>query len=377
LDSSDIIYNYRDEDKSSSYTGWIDLIEWALLAVLNKTDNKMDDKLRFIVFSELWHSLYLYELEKYLIANHKIFIVENSIISKGRVGHLAPLNDAYLCYWIIGRIGILHLGFVEIFDPSEFSNNKLIKKLLDRSVDWLKNLIQNNPSAYRPLIDINHIELYLIWLIFYQIDDKNYLYRWFSELESRLVVRRLGNHKIPFIEGRNRLDLVAEYAATYSITGEKPYGFVDNSSYLLMMLLELMFSLDDSSRDDLLDRYFKHIVLGLGDDDQELSSPHYEVELQSWYPPENWSERIYDRKVTDGTSISTQNFAMSMDIPLAERIQKFIAWSEMNFPPKIIFINPLSTYILACIKNNSPLPPAFWRGSIFKPEPTKVKDETK
>ncbi len=36
--------------------------------------------------------------------------------------------------------------------------------------------------------------------------------------------------------------------------------------------------------------------------------------------------------------------------------------TDHNISAKI----PTSVYILACIKNNSPLPPEFWRNTIFK-----------
>ncbi len=371
-----IIDNYRNKEKPDSYPGWIDLIEWAILAIWDKYDKTDQVELKQIIYVDLWHSFYLAELEKYLITNQELFYTEHGIVSSGGVGYLGPLNDSYLTYWIIGRIGIIHLGFQEIFPAEERIESELVQRLIQRSYDWIRNIFKNNPASYRPLIDLNHIELYLIWLIIYQINDKNFMKEWLRELESRLVVRRFYHHKIPFIEGRNRYDLVAEYAASFSILKKIPDEFVDSSSYLLLMLLELMFSLEGNDRDELLDKYWKHLILGLGDDGKSLSEPTHEVDLQSWVPPDNWSSRIYREKVTDGISVSTNNFHNQDEKSLSEKIKTFIEWSEKQFPQKLFFNNPLSSYLLACIKNQSPLPSHFWRGTIF-PELFKDKNEIK
>lgn len=366
-----IIDNYRDKDKLDSYPGWIDLIEWAILATWDKYEQIKQIKLKQIIYVDLWNSFYLAELEKYLLMNQDLFYTEHGIVSNGHVGYLGPLNDSYLTYWIIGRIGILNLGFQEIFPSEERMDSELVQKLLQRSLDWIKNILKNNPAAYRPLIDLNHIELYIIWLIIYQMNDKDFMKEWLSELESRLVVRRFEHHKIPFIEGRNRYDLVAEYAATFSILKKKPDEFVDTSSYLLIMIFELMFSLDKKNRDELIEKYWKHLILGLGDDDNPLSESSHEIDLQSWVPPDDWSSRIYREKVTDGIAISTNNFHDKEEESLSTKIRSFIKWSENQFPSKLVFNNPLSSYLLACIKNQSPLPPHFWRGTIF---PVLFKD---
>lgn len=370
-----IIDNYRNKEKPDSYPGWIDLIEWAILAVWDKYDKTDQVELKKIIYVDLWHSFYLTELEKYLIINEELFYTEHGIVSGGRVGYLAPLNDSYLTYWLIGRIGILHLGFQELFPAEEQIENELVQRLIQRSFDWIKNILKNNPAAYRPLIDLNHIELYIIWLIVYQINDKNFMKEWLTELESRLVIRRFDHHKIPFIEGRNRYDLVAEYAATFSILKKKPDEFVDTSSYLLLMLLELMFSLEENDRDELLEKYWKHLILGVGDDGNHLSESAHEIDLQSWVPPEDWPLRIFKEKVTDGIAISTDNFHGKDEKPLSERVLAFIKWSEKQFPSKLFFNHPLSAYLLACIKNQSPLPPHFWRGTLF-PELFKDKNKT-
>ena len=360
-----IIDNFRNKETPDSYNGWIDLIEWAILSVWAKYAKIDKPELKQIIYVDLWHSFYLKELEKYLITNQELFYTEHGMVSSGRVGYLGPLNDAYLTYSIIGRIGILHLGLQESIPPEERMKNDLVLKLSQRSFNWVVNILKNNPAAYRPLIDLNHIELYVIWLIIYQEDNKTFMKEWLSELESRLVVRRLGHHKIPFLEGRNRYDLVTEYAATFSILGQKPDEFVDTSSYLLLMLLELIYSLDQKDIEEMLDKYWKHLILGVGDDGKPLSELGYHIDLQSWVPPNDWSLRIHKERITEGTSVSIDIYDDYDEKSLSGKIKNFIEWMEKQFPNKLTLSHPLSSYLLACIKNQSPLPPIFWRESIF------------
>jgi hypothetical protein len=358
-----IIYNNKN-DKPAFSAGWIDLIEWAMLAIWDKYC-ELDNALKRIILVELWNTFYLVELEKYILINEPSFIVEHGMVSKVGVGQLTPLNDSYLIYWIIGRIGILHLGFHELKPQEEITSDENISKLVSRSFDWIYNILRNNPAAYRPLIDLNHIELYIIWMIIYETNNKEFMKIWLSELERRLVIRRMGNYKIPFIEGGNRYDLVAEYAATFSSLQQKPNEFVDTSSYLLLMLLEIIFSLVESERDILLHKYYKHLVQGIGDDENPLSDPPYKIDLQSWVPPVDWSKRIYSGRVFDGIAYSLPNIDINNASSLTDIVKSVVTNMEKQFSREMELPNPLSSYILACIKNKSPLPPAFWRGTIF------------
>lgn len=359
-----IVYEHRKESPDS-YAGWIDLIEWAMLAVWDRFAKTEDIKIKDIIITELWYLFYFSELEKYLTTNEKVFHCEHGLHSRKRAGLLSALNDSYLAFWLIGRLGIYNLGVQELLPADPQSRDENFNKLISLNYSRIHNLLKNNPAALRPLIDLHHIELYLIWLIIYQSDRDDTLFSWLSELESRLVVRRLGFNKIPFIEGRNRLDLVAEYSAT----GEKPDEFVDSSSYMLMMILELTFCLPDDERDLLLNSYHKHIIMGIGDDDKPLSNPPLEINLQSWVPPDDWSKRVFLETVTDGLNISSTNFHPEKEsdnqLSLAHRIIKSIEKCEKSYPDKNEIKAPQSAYILACIKNKSPLPPIFWRRTIF------------
>ena len=348
------------KDTPDSYSGWIDLIEWAMLSLWDCYRSLEQKKLKGIIV-QVWLQLYVAELERYFLEIVPTLTTEHGLHTRKRTMGLVPINDAYAAYWHLGRLGVLTLAPQDFVNEKLKEGKKMIADLVGRSADWLMKCFRANPATMRPLIDLNHVELFLIWLILWQAGRENEIYKWLSELENRLLTRRIKTATLPFIEGRNRLDLVAEYAATAT----KPYDFADSSSYLLLMLLELCFSLKEQERDELLNRFFKRIIKGIGDDGHPLAD--FEIDLIGWAPPEDWGRRILFKSVTDGIAITTNNFHELSETqpPLAEKIKSYVEQSRNKFPFKIPRDIPKAVYILACIKNKSPLPSDFWRGTIF------------
>ncbi|MFW9876707.1 MAG: hypothetical protein ACFFG0_26735 [Candidatus Thorarchaeota archaeon] len=351
-----ILHHYRKKSPNS-YPGWIDLIEWAMLSLWACYSNIRTKKLKDII-SDIWIQFYISELGRYFSEISDVLITQHGLHNQKNLGHLCFISDAFLAYWHIGRLGILATTPQEY----KFGDDKDNEEFVVKTTDWLIKCLHLNPSAMRPLIDLNHIELFLIWLMFWQSGREDEIYKWLSELEMRLLVRRTRYSTVPFIEGRNRMDLVAEYGAT----SKKPSEFTDRSSYLLLMILEICFSLEDSQRDELLNKYYKRIVRGIDADGNSLAD--FEIDLIAWFPPDDWEKRILKERVTDGIGSSTDYFFEHHGDgkPLSERIQEFVKQSREKFPFKIPVEIPRTVFILACIKHHSPLPAEFWRATIFK-----------
>ena len=359
-----VILNDFRKESTNSYPGWIDFIEWAMLALWDKyrlLDEKRDRKLKDIV-NQIWLSMYHAELEKYIHSVQKVFLTEHGFTSRQPYlsTTVTPINDAYLAFWHIGRLGILHLGAQGyVVESKEYE--KFINTFFKQNAELLAKCFRKNPAALRPLIDLHHIELFLSWLILAQAGQFEEIYLWLSQLEGRLTIRRFKkNLPIPFIESCNRLDLVAEFAAT----SERPYNYTDSSSYLILMLLELILVFEDDRREQLIERYMKRLVNGYGDDDSKLVDE--ELNLMSWAPPDDWADRIFKGSVTDGIAITTGNFDRHDEKKkkYSDKIMDFIVESRKKFPWSLTNDVPHAAYILACIKNQSPLPPEFWRRYI-------------
>ena len=359
-----IIHEYRKKTPNS-YPGWIDLIEWAMLALWDRYRDLEAQELKAIV-AKIWLQFYVKELKRYFFAIQDTLTIEHGLAGRDRgrdIGQLGAVRDAYIAYWHLGRLGILNYAPQQLWD-TQGKHRENFKKHLKRNVEWLGEFFYNNPAALRPLLDVHHVELFLVWLMLWQVKGQNEIYEWLGSLENCLLTRRVEMNRLPFIEARNRMDLVAEFAAT----SKRPPEFTDGSSYLLLMILELCFSLEESQRDELLERYFEQIVKGVGADGLPLDNN--KIDLLGWIPPVDWDERIFREPVADGTAIMTHNFEFHPNDQrsLAEKIQDFVRQSREKFPPKAFIEVPRAALILACIKHQSPLPPKFWRGIIFPEE---------
>ncbi len=359
-----IIHKYRKKTPNS-YPGWIDLIEWAMLALWDTYRDLEKKKLKAIV-ANIWLKFYVEELKSYFFEIRDALTTEHGLTGRERgrdIGQLGAVRDAYIAYWHLGRLGILNYAPQQLWD-TQGEDRERFEEHLRRNVEWLGELFYNNPAALRPLLDVHHVELFLVWLMLWQANCQNEIYEWLESLKNCLLTRRAEMSGVPFIEARNRMDLVAEFAAT----SKRPPEFTDRSSHLLLVILELCFSLEESQRDELLNLYFEQIVKDVGGDGQSLDDN--KIDLLGWIPPDDWDERILREPVRDGTAIMTHNFEFHPDDQwsLAEKIRDFVRQCREKSPPKGFIEVPQAALILACIKHQSPLPPEFWRGIIFKQE---------
>lgn len=235
---------------------------------------------------------------------------------------------------------------------------------MQKVADWLASLLNNSPSALRPLLDLQHIELFLIWRTFWQLGRSNDIFAWLHRLRDCLMVRRAGSTPLPFLEGGNCLNTVFEAVALE----EKPAEFCDQSSMLLLCILEWCFSLPTEQRDQLIELYYKQLVLGKDSKNQPLGDSQ-PIDLQGWVPPQDWAQKVLVQSLADvGVSQSVETFdpdavrdAASIASHLENFIRKSRAARETSFPKEL----PKSVIVLACLKHRSPLPAELWRPDIF------------
>lgn len=377
-----ILKNYwKSEEKS--YAGWIDLVEWAMLALWRRyyklSNGRKDKKLKVQIYS-IWVKVYIVELNIYLAMVEQVLKTQHGL-SLGNYSNdikFVPINDSYRAFWHLGRIGLLNVAQQD-YSFNNNQTNETINVNVGEICDLLVKFMYLNPSSVRPLIDLHHIELFLVWLILYQANRDNEIYIWLQRLELGLTLRRFNKSiNIPFVEYSNNLDAVIEYV----VTGDRPVDFCDSSSYLVLMLIEICFSLrDNEKRDDLIQRFLQGTVKAIGYDGKSLiidENCKKEIDLLSWVPPKNWEEKLISGSLAmEGVGIATGNYERDIDakdIPLPEQIKSFVSSVRNKFPQEAPQILPLSVCILACLKHKSPLPPEFWRSSIF---PIETETENK
>ena len=359
-----IILREHGGDNLSVETGWIDLAEWAMLSaweVHQSTENKSVKK----AIIQMWFNFYMTELERYYQNHNAELAVEHGLATHRGGNYLDAIITAVISHWHIARLGILGSMYSEW--PILNENEKKVKtEAVRRITNWLVSLLNANPGANRPLLDINHIELFLIWRMFWLLQRTNDIYGWLISLRSCLLVRRAGTIPIPFIEGRNSLDLVFEYVAT----GQKPPEFCDQSSLLVLFLLELCFSLPPTQRNELVTFFYRELALGQDSFGEQMKDCK-PLDLMGWGPPQDWGRKVLVKTLADeGESQTIEMLDLRSGIDgagISAHIESFVRQSraarKFEFPEGL----PVSVVILACLKYRSPLPPEIWRLSIFGP----------
>ncbi len=197
-----IAANYR-KDTPNSQVGWIDLVEWAMLALWDCCRDKADEQMKQVVL-QTWRQLYIFQLELYFADVKDLMLTYHGSVTppRGAGPQVARINDAYLAYWHLGRLAILTLARQDL--TQEIDED--LAQAINRAADWLASCFRLSPAVLRPLIDVNHIELFLVWLILWQARRENEISDWLSELEHRLLMRRVNEEFVfPFIESNNEV----------------------------------------------------------------------------------------------------------------------------------------------------------------------------
>jgi hypothetical protein len=361
-----IILREHGTSNPTAGTGWIDLMEWAVLASwqVHRTTDKQSVRQ---AIQQMWVNLYLIELEKYYRAQAANLAVEGSLDKHIAGGFVDTVASAVVAHWHVARLGILALALSEIL-PAD-TEDQAVKRGdgLGTVAQWMVALIRANPAARRPLLDIHHIELFLVWRALWQIGAEDEIHTWLVDLQNRLLTRRTGKAELPFLEGNNSLEAVFEHVAN----GERPYEYCDQSSVFLTCLLELACSVPLEGRDALIEAIHRRLVLAHADCGSPIANCE-PIDLMLWVPPVDWGDRILTKSLADqGECITVSLFSPfpgseANDAILFERIARFVEQTRAHRPFDLPEHLPASVIVLACLKHCSPLPPELWRLSIFE-----------
>jgi len=235
---------------------------------------------------------------------------------------------------VIGNISLLSIILVYDF-------TKVVHDLHKESIEALLNLLRNNNSRHRPLLDNHSIDIFLgMWALILagQLDIAR---DWLEDIFKHLVIRKRFHNRLP--ELYNNIDAVIEFEAT----GERPFGYIDSSSTLIYMLFEFCLVLD---AEDVYLRYRPEFA---------------DVNLQIWYPPDNVEEILYEREVHEGdTEVgirlpeSFEDFRL--DVKSRHSLDKSDYSPIQNGAPVLL--------LLANKYFRTPVFPFWWRTSIYQLE---------
>ena len=362
-----IVLREHGRPNPTAETGWIDLVEWGMLAAWQIRQSTTKKAVRQAV-DEMWCRMYLAELERYYRAQAPNLAVEFSLDKHLSGSSVDAIASAIVALWHVARLGVLAVAYSEVLASDTEQQETKKSAALNMVADWLIGLLNASPSAKRPFLDIHHIELFLIWRSLRQVGRSEEIFHWLLDLQLRLFARRAGQARLPFIDGHNSLETVFEYAAT----NERPHEFCDKSSTFLMCLMELCFSLPQGARHQLLDLIYRRLVQGNADCGKRMDGCE-PIDLMLWHPPMDWGERILSKSLGDeGECITVSLDELSLAAPhdgadLANRVGEFVKESRRQRPFHVPDGFVPSIVVLACLKHQSPLPPELWRLPIFGP----------
>lgn len=215
-------------------TGWIELVEWAVIAVWRASRKKNKDTKVMTAVMDVWIRLYLTSLESFYEKHSKLITTQDGLA----VGYHGAFNEAaavYFTYWHMARLGILAMFFFELYTMTTGEAAKAPRKGFLKVLGWLVGLVNANPASKRPLLDIHHIELFLLWRALRFAQRSAEAFSFFADMYERLLYRRFGQGGQRLIDQSNSWQNLLEFIAT----GEEPSEAYGRSSYLLQMIEEI------------------------------------------------------------------------------------------------------------------------------------------
>lgn len=366
-----IVLHSHGKPDPSWETGWIELIEWAMLGLWRVAARSKDKKTVHAVWLT-WLSLYLTQLEAYFEKNGELLMTEDSFAC----GHHSEFTEAIAChhaYWHMGRLGVLGTALLQHLAAADSETAKeTLRAAFQKIVGVVIGMINANPACFRPMLDIHHIELFLVWLLLTAGGLGHEALAFFSNIHERLVLRRRGSGGVRLIDQNNSWALLLEHIATREPLSDN-FG---KASYLLQMIIELCVCHHGSQGEELGWAFFQHLILGQDDDGNSMGFPE-SVELQSWMPPVGWRKAVLEKPLGhEGTcitirygdlkSVTKENFGAD--------VRNFVSKTKSAPAQKEKQPVPFGASVLACIMHKSPLPPEVWRSALEKPaEPASKK----
>jgi hypothetical protein len=293
-----IILRQRAAPNPSFETGWIELVEWTAVALWRR-HAEHPNPAATVGIQRFWRDFYIAELDRFYRAHISDLSIEHAIDSGVAMGsYLGAVAASYTSYWHIGRLGLLSV------ELAESSGSRMVpEQSMNEIADWTALLTSANVSVLRPVLDIQHIEFFLMAAIWRNAGRLGDLALIIEHLVSRLYPRRLGRSSLPFIDGGNSIANVFEQVATQP----DPPIVLAQSSFFVLMLLELCCILPDEARDKLLALVHRRLVLGAFDQgDPGDTRP---LDLVSWIPPDDWSTQVFNAEMPEGQGVGVGAFA--------------------------------------------------------------------
>jgi hypothetical protein len=347
----DVIRSYGDANITAE-TGIIDIIEWSMLRLRGEYV-RSSAKIRKVIIN-IWNNVYVEELSGFYSRHGRALTRLHGISSFEGHSYIGVVASAIRAQWHVARMGLMLL------------ENPICAKDVDKQEDdnidaLFVSFMNSEPGALRPILDLHHIQLYLIARVLLKYRKVKELEQLLKELTNRLIVRASTDHVLPFIDGANSIRNVFDYI----VYNEKPSGYVDATSQYILCLLWIAMGLPVESSHIIMRSICDNIVV-LKDkisSEQNLDTEYTYRLLQTWLPPDDFLDNIWYRSLQhEGTS-----YVLHLDgVSKGDLISQIISQTHIYFrnigckQKDEGGIYEESVLLLACIKHNNPVPPCLW-----------------
>jgi|CXWL01.1.fsa_nt_gi hypothetical protein len=356
-----IILREQATENVSFETGWLDLIEWAAIALWRHHADHPGKATRVAV-DRFWSDFYLTELHGFYSAHIATLGVEKAIDQLARSGYVGSVGAAYVMYWHLGRVGILAAHLCDRVSADEGEKRAASEALLQVVANWIALLVNANTSALRPTLDVHHIQLFLVLHALWRAGRQSDVATFIGALQGRLYMRRLGKSPLPFLDGSNSLENVFEQVAAQP----KEPVVSTSSSFFILALMEMCRFASAPDRDRLVELTHRRLVLGRLDNG-ELGD-RTPLDLMSWIPALDWPKKVLRGEGGDGTSVTIPPFADSHVAPARDLligVRRVIEAMREVVHDQMTIDVPRAALLLASLRFGTPLPPEFWRAEAF------------
>jgi hypothetical protein len=189
-----IILRQQSDSNESIETGWLDLIEWAAIALWKVSVQREDSEIATAV-GKFWSDFYIAELERFYRAHIDELTTEQAVdhIALGSV--VGTVAASYVMYWHIGRVGLLAISIDESLERQGTARTEFLHELRN----WAAMLVNASPAAFRPVLDIQHIEFFLLVEVLRRAGRIGEIVNVLAPLVDRLYLRRIGHSDLPFL----------------------------------------------------------------------------------------------------------------------------------------------------------------------------------
>src|ERR1019366_3582608 len=123
-----IILRQHADSNPSAETGWIDLIEWAAIALWRLQVQKTDRDIAAAV-RRFWGDFYIAELERFYRTHIDDLTTEQAIDHVALGSVIGTVAASYVAYWHIGRLGLLAIDIDERGERQEASRSAVLHEI--------------------------------------------------------------------------------------------------------------------------------------------------------------------------------------------------------------------------------------------------------